>query len=208
MRRLSTPLRRLLWTLGGLYALYLAAGNIYLNSALATSNLNREPQTFQASWSGAWTVWPGQVVLHDLRVHGHARKLLWDARGKTVTGRLQLWPLFRRELRFEHVLATEVTVAVQRTTQDNSPPPWQPDVWHLRVDRLTTQSLRQLSFDQLVADSDHGSGTVGFTHQLRGGATRILPSHLLMSHAQLHWGQQALLHDARMETRFHFDAFT
>ncbi|MEP7185233.1 MAG: hypothetical protein ABI767_05280 [Rhodanobacter sp.] len=208
MRKLSTPLRRLLWTLGGLYAVYLVAGNIYLNSALASSNVNHEPVTFQATWSGAWTLYPGQVVLHDLYIRGHARKLLWDARGNTVTGRIMLWPLLRRELRFGHVFATEVKVAIRRTKQDNSPPPWQPDAWHLRVDRLTTQSLRQLRFDQLVADSDNGSGTVGFTHQLRGGATRILPSHLLMSHAQLHWGQQALLHDARMETRFHFDAFT
>ena len=76
------------------------------------------------------------------------------------------------------------------------------------MDRLTTQSLRQLRFDQLVADSDDGSGTVGFTHQLRGGATRILPSHVLLPHAQLHWGEHALLQDARIETRFHFDAFT
>jgi hypothetical protein len=208
MGKLSTPLRRVLWLLGGLYLLYLIAGNIYLNSALASSNVNREKQTFQATWSWAWTAWPGQLVVYDLHMHGHARQRLWDASGHTVTGRLKLLPLFRRELRFGHVFATEVKVYVLDTAQNDSPSPWDRDAWHLRVDQLSTQSLRQLRYGQLVADTDNGSGDFGFTHQLRGGATQILPSHLLLPHAQLHWGQQELLHDARMETRFHFDAFT
>jgi hypothetical protein len=208
MRKLSTPLRRLLWLLGVLYVLYLVGGNLYLNSALASSNVNRSPQTFKATWSWAWTLWPGQLVVYDLHMHGHARQLLWDARGHTAMGRLKLWPLFRRELRFGHVFATEVTLVIRSTTQDNLPAPWRRDAWRLRVEQLATQSLRQLRFDQLVADSDNGSGTIGFTHQLHGGATQVLPSHLLLPHAQLHWGRQELLHDARMETRFHFDAFT
>lgn len=208
MRKLSPPMRRLLWSLGVLYLLYLVGGNIYLNSPRVSSTVNSSPKTFQATWSWAWTLWPGQLVVYDLHMYGQARQLLWDARGHTAMGRLKLWPLFRRELRFGHVFATEVKIVTWSTTQDNLPGPWSRDAWYLRVDQLSTQSLRQLRFDQLVADSDNGSGTIGFTHQLQGGATQILPSHLLMPHAQLYWGRQQLLHDARMETRFHFDAFT
>ena len=208
MRKLSPSLRRSLWLLGLLYVLYLVVGNIYLNSAMASSNVNQKPDSFHATWSWAWTVWPGQVVVYDLHLHGHARQRLWDARGDTVTGRLKLWPLFQRELRFAHVFATDVKVSIRQTTQNNPPPAWHRDAWHLRVDHLTTQSLKQLRYDQLVADSDKGSGDIGFTHQMRGGATQILPSHLLLPQAQLRWGQQQLLHDARMEARFHVDAFT
>lgn len=208
MRTFSPSLRRLLWLLGVLYVLYLVGGNLYLNSSLASSNVNQKPQTFQATWGWAWTLWPGQLVVHDLHMHGHARQRLWDARGNTVAGRLKLWPLFRRELRFGHVFATEVRIDMRHTKQNNPPPPWSRDAWHLRVDRLSTQSLKQLRYGPLVADTNNGSGDFGFTHQLRGGATQILPSHLLLPHATLHWGKYELLHDARMEARLRMEAFT
>jgi hypothetical protein len=207
MRTLPAPMRRLLWLVGVLYVLYLIAGNVFLNSPLAPAEVNRKPQVFDAQWAWAWTLWPGQIYAHDLRLHGQARQLLWSAHGESASGRIMLWPLFRRELRFAPVRATAVTLDIQPTSVDLKPPPWRSDAWRVTVDRVSTVSLRQVRMGGLVADGD-GEAELGFTHQLRGGSTAIFPSHVLMPRARLHYRQLELLHDARLDVHFAFDPFT
>jgi hypothetical protein len=206
MRTLPVPMRRTLWLLGMLYVLYLIAGNIFLNSPLARTEVNRKPQVFHAQWAWAWTLWPGQIYAHDLRLHGQARQLLWSAQGDAASGRIMLWPLFRHELRLGLVRTSAVRLDIQPVSNDLKPPPWRRDAWRVTADRVDTASLRQVRLGALVADGD-GEAEVGFTHQLRGGSTAILPSHLVMPKARVHYGQRELLHDARLDVRFAFDPF-
>ncbi|WP_426701800.1 hypothetical protein ACPPVV_01940 [Rhodanobacter sp. Col0626] len=200
-------MRRLLWLVGVLYVLYLIIGNVFLNSPMASSTINRKPETFHAQWAWAWTLWPGQIHAHDLQLHGHARQLLWSAQGESAGGRIMLWPLLRRELRFGQVRTSAVKLDIQPTSVDHKPPPWQSDAWHVTVDRVSTLSLRQVRMGDLVADGD-GKAELGFTHQLRGGATAIFPSRVWMPRASVHYRQQELLHDARLDVHFAFDPFT
>jgi hypothetical protein len=207
MRRLPAPLRRLLWLLGVLYVIYLIAGNVFLNSPLAPAEVNRKPQVFHAQWAWAWTLWPGQIAAHDLQLRGQARRLLWSAQGESASGRIMLWPLLRRELRFSLVRTTAVNLDIQPTRIDLKPPPWRSDAWRITVDRVSTGSLRQVRMGDLVADGD-GEAELGFTHQLRGGSTTIAPSRVLMSKARLHYRKIELLHDAGLDVHFAVDAFT
>lgn len=200
-------MRRLLWLLGVLYVFYLIAGNVFLNSPLARTEVNRKPEIFHAQWTWAWTLLPGQIHAHDLRLHGQARQLLWSAQGDAASGRIMLWPLLRHELRFGLVRTTAVSLDIQPTNVDLKPPPWRSDAWRITVDRVSTVSLRQVRMGDLVADGD-GEGELGFTHQLRGGSTAISPSHVLMPKARLHYRQLELLHDARLDVHFAFDPFT
>ncbi|HEV2679765.1 MAG TPA: hypothetical protein VGV14_04635 [Rhodanobacter sp.] len=207
MRILSAPMRRLLWLLGGLYVLYLIGGNAFLNSPLARTEVNRKPQIFHAQWDWAWTLWPGQIHAHELRLHGQARQLLWSARGNAASGRVMLWPLLRHELRFGPIRTAAVSLDIRPTSIDLKPPSWRSDAWRITVDRVSTASLRQVRLGDLVADGD-GEAELGFTHQLRGGSTAISPSHVLMPKARLHYRQLELLHDARLDVHFSFDPFT
>ena len=207
MRTLPAPMRRLLWLLGLLYVLYLVIGNVFLNSPAAPATVNRVPETFHAQWAWAWTLWPGQVHAHDLQLQGHARKLLWSARGESASGRIMLWPLLRRELRFGPTRATLVKLDIQPASVDRQPPPWQRDAWRVTVDRVSTGSLRQLRMGDLVVDGD-GEAELGFTHQLRGGATAIFPSRVVIPAANLRYRQQELLQNARLDVHFAFDPFT
>ncbi|HEY8682723.1 MAG TPA: hypothetical protein VIM06_06085, partial [Rhodanobacter sp.] len=189
------------------YVLYLIVGNIFLNSPLAPAEVNRKPQVFHAQWAWAWTLWPGQIHAHDLRLHGQARQLLWSAQGDAASGRIMLWPLFRHELRFGLVRTSAVSLDIQPTSIDLKPPPWRSDAWRITVDRVSTISLRQVRMGNLVADGD-GEAELGFTHQLRGGPTAIFPSRVVMAKARLHYGPLQLLHDARVDVHFAFDPFT
>lgn len=207
MRRLPTALRGVLWVLAGLYVVYLAAGNLFVNSSRARAELNRKPQTLQVQWSWAWTAWPGQIDVHGLSLHGHARQLLWSAQGERAWGRVLLWPLFRRELRFGPIHADAIAVDVQPTAADHKPPPWRSDAWRVTFDGIRTSSLRRVRLGDLVVEG-RGEGEVGFTHQLRGGPTRVFPSRVAMSDARLDYRQQPLLRRANMDMRFALDPFT
>lgn len=200
-------MRRLLWLLGVLYVLYLMGGNVFLNSPLARTEVNRKPQIFHAQWAWAWTLWPGQIHAHGLQLHGQARQLLWSARGDAASGHIMLWPLLRHELRFDVVRTVAVSLDIRPTGIDLKPPPWRSDAWRITVDRVSTASLRQVRLGDLVADGD-GEAELGFTHQLRGGSTAISPSHVLMPKARLHYRQLELLRDARLDVHFLFDPFT
>jgi hypothetical protein len=207
MRRLSPAMRRVLWSLVVLYAIYLVAGNAFLNTTLASDEVNRKPQTFQAQWSWAWTAWPGHIHAYDLTLHGHARRLLWSAHGESAGGRIMLWPLLRRELRFASVRAVAVTVDVQPATADHLPPPWRSDAWRISAGRISTASLRQVRWGELVIDG-HGAGQIGFTHQLRGGPTEVFPSRITMPDARVQYRQWPLLHDTAIALDIALDPFT
>ncbi len=206
MRNLPPSLRRLLWLFGVLYVLYLVAGNVFLNTA-ALGQVNRKPEAFKAQWAWAWTAWPGQLHVHDLTLSGHVHRLLWSAHGTSAGGRIAVWPLFRRELRFVSVRAADISIDVQPTPVDHQPPPFRSDAWRITAEGVHTSSLRQIRWGRLVLDGD-GSGEAGFTHQLRGGATQVFPSHIEMPAARLDYGHWPLLHDAKFSIRFAFDAFT
>lgn len=205
MRTLPPNLRRLLWLSGVLYVLYLIAGNVFLNTA-ARVEVNRQPETFHAQWAWAWTAWPGQLHAHDLTINGHARKLLWSAHAVSAGGRMVFWPLFRRELRFASVRADEVNVKLQPTPIDHKPRPFRSDAWRVTVARLYTPSLRRIRWGKLVVEGD-GTGNMGFTHQLRGGATQIFPSRIEMPAARVSYEPWPLLSNAKFSFAFAFDAF-
>jgi hypothetical protein len=209
MRPLPAPMRRLLWLSGVLYVLYLIVGNAFLNSPFAAATVNRQPEIFHAQWAWAWTLWPGQIYADDLQLHGHARKLLWSAQGESASGRIMLWPLLRRELRFGPVHTRAVKLDIHPTTIDQKPTRGRGDAWRVTLDRVSTRSLQQLRFgDLVVAGAGAGAGELGFTHLLRGGATAIFPSRVRLSAASVHYQQLQLLHDATLDIRFAFDPFT
>jgi hypothetical protein len=207
MRHLSLPVRRWLLLVGAFYALYLLAGNLFLNTAIGSSTLNRKPAVFHAEWAWAWTAWPGQIHVHDLHVLGHARKILWSAHGESAGGRLMLLPLLRREIRFGLVDASAVTVDVQKTDKDLVPPPWSSRAWHITFDGIATSSLQSVRIGDLVLEGK-GKGQVGFTHQLRGGPTEVFPSRVAMREASLRFGALSMLQAATVDIAFAADPFT
>ena len=190
-----------------IYALYLLAGNVFLNSPLARSELNRKPETVQVRWSWAWTIWPGQIGVHDIQLHGHARKLLWALNGTSARGRILLVPLFHRELRFGRIQAVDVEARLQLTHVDHRPPPWRADAWHIAFNGVHTTSLQRAQLGDVVIEGN-GEGTVGFIHQLRGGPTRIFPSHVRFTEARVRYQQHLLLRDTRLQATFAVDTFT
>ena len=207
MRKPRLPLRPALYLAGALYALYLIAGNVFLNTRIGVDTINRRPVTFHARWTWALTLWPGHIYARDPDLGGQSRNVLWQVAATSAYGRIRLLPLLDRELRFAPIEGNQVRVAIRRASTTNVPPPWRRDAWRVAFDRIDTRSLRQVRIGRFVLEGE-GNAQVRFIHQLRGGATEIEPSHLRLTNMRVRYGKQPLLHDARVDARFTLDPFT
>jgi hypothetical protein len=175
----ARPLRR--WTrrtaigLAALYAAYLAAGNVLLNTSPGRDLANRQPEKFVASWASAWTLYPGHVRASELRIAGHTRRVVWSVQADTAHGRIALLPLLTKELRFPSITATGVTGGASLIDVVRLPPPPRPGGWTMRVARIVAHDLRYAYFNDVVLVGD-GHAEAGFVKVLRGGPMEVLPS--------------------------------
>jgi hypothetical protein len=58
------------------YAVYLLAANLLLNTPVADSLTNRQPEKFVASWNTAWTLYPGNFSARGVKLAGHVRHMV------------------------------------------------------------------------------------------------------------------------------------
>lgn len=183
------------------YALYLLAGNVFLNSGYGHELLNRKPEAFTMAWSGGRTYWPGRVTLREVRMQGHVRRLQWSAQAEVVRGRIALWPLLRRQVRVPWIDAEGVVGAMTRAAQERVPPPPRPGGWTLDFRRIATGSLRGFTFGEWKI-TGQGRAEAGFGKQLRGGPMELYPSSLHFDAAQVDRGDIQWLRQARLSSTF------
>lgn len=194
-------LLRVALALLALYALYLAAANLWINTAWGERTLNRKPEKFQMHWAGGHSWWPGRVSLREVKLQGQVRRIAWQAQASAVQGEIALWPLLRRELHVPWVQADGVSGGVHRAERELPVPPPRDGGWVLRFDRITSDSLTRGEFDGLRLDGE-GSAQVGFVKQLRGGPMELLPSRAAFRKARLARDGEEVLREAELDATF------
>lgn len=210
MERTSFRTTRLRWLAWGLiapvavYALYLVAGNVFLNTAWGEDTLNRKPDRFQMHWSSGRTWWPGRVSLRGVVLQGQSRRIAWEAQAERVEGRIALWPLLSRRLHVPDVRAHDVRGGVRRVAKELAPPPPRDGGWELQFDRIASDSIQRAYFDGLEL-AGAGRGEVGFYKRLRGGPMELMPSSVGFANARLLRDGGEVLREATLETRFAID---
>ncbi|BDU16230.1 hypothetical protein [Lysobacter auxotrophicus] len=185
----------------GVYAFYLLAGNIFINTPIGEWTANRKPEKFQIQWSRGLTLWPGRVHVWDVRLKGHAGRATWSVEAARASGRIAILPLLRKTVRVPEVVAYEVTGAVDIGGPHKPPLPARAGGWVLQFDRIHSDSIRHGRLGDLVLDGV-GRANVGFFKQLRGGALELMPSQAHFENAQLRFGKDALLRDGRIDADF------
>jgi hypothetical protein len=197
-------LTRALIALVATYALYLVAGNVFLNTALGEYTVNRKPDRFRMHWASGHTWWPGRVSLSGVALQGQSRRIGWDAQAERVDGRIALWPLLSRRLHVPEVHAHEVHGGVRHAAKELPPPPPQDGGWELQFDRIASDSIRRGYVDGLELVGA-GRGEVGFYKQLRGGPMELMPSTVGFARARLVRNGDEVLREATLEVRFAID---
>jgi len=195
------PWRVLAWSIAGVYATYLLAGNLFLNTPLFDRVTNHKPQKFVMRTGPAITLLPGHVVAWNVHMRGHVNHTVYVLHAERASARLALWPLFRREVRVPRLQATGVSAEVTRVEDVVPPPPRGNQGWTLRFDAIHTDSIQHARFGKLLIIGK-GSGTVGFRKQLRGGPSELYDSQVSFADASASYDGVQLLDAMKVEARF------
>lgn len=194
-------LRRIALAVLVVYAAYLLAGNLFLNTPLGPWVANRKPEKFQIEWGPGLTLWPGRVTVWDVKMQGHVARTQWSVQAGKAKGRVAILPLLRKEVRVPEVVAFDVSGGADLVGARRPPPQPRPGGWVLRFDRIRTDSIRSGHFAGLTLEGT-GSAEVGFFKQLRGGPLELMPSTARFDKASLAYKGDPLLRDTRIDARF------
>ncbi len=208
----STPrprraLRRAALALAGIYGAYLVGGNLLLNSPTGRSLASLQPEKFVASWSGGWTVYPGQLWVENLKITGHVRRTVWSVQADSASGRIALLPLLWKEIRFPQVDASGLTGGATLIDIVREPRTPGPGGWTLQFDRIVGREIRRAYLNDFVLEGE-GSADVGFVKTLRGGPMELPPSSASFVRGTLWRDGQALAHDTVFRGRFAIERHT
>lgn len=195
--------RLLAWCLLGLQALYLLAGNIFLNTPLFDAVTNRKAHKFVMSTGPAITLLPGHVIAWNVHMRGHVNHTVYVLHADRASARLAVLPLFRREVRVPYLQATGVSAEIERVQDVVPSPPRGDQGWTLRFDAIHSDSIRSARFGKLLLQGG-GSGTVGFVKQLRGGPSQLLDSQVEFNDAFASYDGVQLLSGMRLKSTFRY----
>jgi len=193
--------RLLAWSVAGLYALYLLAGNVFLNTPLFDQVSNRKPHKFVMTTGPAITLLPGHVIAWNVHMRGHVNHTVYVLHADRASARLALLPLFRREVRVPRLQATGVSAEVTRVEESVPSPPRGDQGWTLRFDAIHSDTIEHARFGTLLI-TGQGSGTVGFLKQLRGGPSELFDSTVTFRDADVSFDGAHLLDDMTLTSRF------
>ncbi|MGE8250106.1 MAG: hypothetical protein ACN6PO_12930, partial [Stenotrophomonas bentonitica] len=172
VQRWPRPWRVALLSLLALYALYLLAGNVFLNTPLFDAVTNRKPEKFTMQTGPAVTLMPGQAVVWNIRMHGQANRTQYVFRADRASAWIDLPALLRKEVRIPRIDATGVEAEVERVENAIPPPPRGDRGWTLRFDAIHSDTIRSGRFGKLLIVGQ-GHGNVGFLKQLKGGPLEL-----------------------------------
>lgn len=203
VRRWPRPWRVALLTLLALYALYLLAGNVFLNTPLFDAVTNRKPEKFSLQTGPALTLLPGHAVVWNVRIRGQANHTVYIFRADRASAWISLVHLFKREVRIPGINATGVEADIQRVEKAIPPPPRGDRGWNIRLDAIHSDSTRSGRFGKLLI-AGQGHGTVGFQKQVKGGPSELFDSTAGFEQATITYDGVKVLDEAHLAARFHY----
>lgn len=185
------------------YALYLLAANVFLNTSIGAHAINRRPERFSAQWGWAMSLYPGHIYARELVLRGRVRTIEWRAAGSAAHGRIQLLPLLRRQLRFGTIHGGTVAVDVDTGRPPMPPTPRtgaarQRKPWELIFDGIRSRDVRHLRLGEWAVEGE-GEARFAFYKRIAGGPMEIPASEFHMRKATLHQGEALWADNARLD---------
>lgn len=203
VRRWPRPWRVALYSLLVFYALYLVAGNVFLNTPLFDVVTNRKPEKFTLRTGPSLTLMPGHAFVWNIRIRGQANHTVYIFRADRASAWISLVHLFNREVRIPRIDATGVESEVERVEMAIPPPPRGDRGWNIRLDAIHSDSIRSGRFGKLLIVGQ-GHGTVGFQKQTKGGPSELFDSTAGFEQATVSYDGVTLLDEAHIASRFHY----
>lgn len=192
--------RRLLLALLGLallYPLYLGLANFFLSSPLGPWALNLRPKRLTVHWSQAWSLYPGDLRVRDLKVRGDSARAKWLIDVDRGQGWIDLPALLGRRFRLADFEGTGVRSVTLRKPAQGRPAGKKGAArrpgWRLAFERVRLHNVREIVLDRVrLVGSTEVSGS--FTSQV-GGPLRLAKTEVRSPKARLLGGSQLLAQD-------------
>ncbi|MFT3755504.1 MAG: hypothetical protein QM769_06080 [Pseudoxanthomonas sp.] len=183
------------------YALYLLAGNLFLNTPLGPGAINRKPEKFQMHWQRGFTWYPGDIRLQDVKLRGHVGQIMWEVEAAQAKGRISLPALLRKQVLLPDVVAENVSGNVYKVADAIAPPLARAGGWELLFPSIRSGSLRGGTFAG-VQVAGEGRAKVGLRKVLRGGEFELIPSSVQFEQLAVRGHDDPWLANGRIDADF------
>ena len=198
LRRYQPQLKKILIVVLIIWALYLVAANVFLNTSIGVHTINRKPERFQAQWGWAMSLYPGHIYAKTLKLNGHSRDIKWSAEATKANGRISIFPLLTKTLNFGWINADDIHLVVNKT--DDFLPPTINDKtpWQLNFNDIQSSSFLSVRYNEWKIV---GTGDADFSikKELKGGDLEIPPSTARFQNASVYRGDLEVSNKAVVE---------
>ncbi len=173
--RLWKSLRYVLLALIGFEVVYLIAANLFLNSELGISWVNRKPEKWDLTWDGGWSIIPGHVHMNRLDFDRYGRRDTSHVEAQKIRFKIGLLPLASRRFVARNVAIEGLQVAIRRkpkeegeTATSAASGSQRKPGWHIELADVTFEGIESFTLDDLVVQGGQARLTGDFKTQVRG----------------------------------------
>lgn len=163
---------------------YLLPANLFLNTPLGSWALNRRPQMLQVTWDRAWSLYPGDITVHGLKLRGATPTVRWSVDLDRAEGWIDLTALLGRQFlvtRLEGEGGRSVTLREPPPPGKKKAPPKKAggQGWTIRIEDARVSRVQLLGYNGWRLEGD-GRMTGGFSYITRGGPFELYRTTLRM----------------------------
>ncbi len=187
-RRPRRRLRLVVFALLGVWALYVLAVNVFLNTSLASKAINRRPAKFTLGWDSGWSIIPGRIHLSTLTFNLHGRRQDFRVTADRAFANIAVLKLPWRRFATQRLDIEGLLVAISR---DPDPPAGprparsqRPPGWRIELRNVDVERIEGFSFLDVDAAGGEGHLKADFLSQVRGD--------LAMERVDLNWNNVVL----------------
>ncbi|MEM7581837.1 MAG: hypothetical protein AAF560_00530, partial [Acidobacteriota bacterium] len=186
-RRPLRLLRRLVLLGLGLWALYIVAINVFLNTSLAPKVINRKPEKWQMGFAGGWSIIPGRVHLSDVNFDLRARRQDYRFTVQRIFANIAVLKLPGRRLVTQQLdlSGLDVAITLRPASAPQPPPPTRRTPgWRIELRGVRVDDIERFALQDIGLSGGSGRLTTDFRLQVRG--------EMEVDNARLEWTDMVL----------------
>jgi len=134
------------------WAFYLVVGNLFLIPAVGARIISPHQERFSISWGLSWTVIPGLVHVHRLKIRQHTKDIVWSLEIKRATTGINLLALPFRTFHTVFSRASGVAVKIEKAptrmpSSGKTKPGWRILLWNTSIGGIHSMEFRGINIE-------------------------------------------------------------
>jgi len=136
------------------WAVYLLAGNLFLIPAVGARIISPHPERFSIGWGPSWTVIPGLVHVHRLKIRQHTKDIVWSLEIERAMTGINLLALPFRTFQTVFSRASGIRVCIDRAPSRMPPSGKTKPGWRILLRRTAIGDIHSMEFWGIHVEGD------------------------------------------------------